>query len=431
VFSQDYTQVFIIGGATPNGWDNGKAQEMTLVESTSESAIFTWTGVLTQGDFKFINSLNTWMPSFNATAADESVVLGQTHNLIYNTGNDDIDYKFIIDQAALYTVTVDLKKLTMSVKAESTDHFDDIWVTGSAIPNTTVKLSKGMDNIFIYGGALLQGDLKFMSTATVGENTKYFVPVLEDNDITGETSFRITDDASASGWYVTVNDPLYKVKINMLREVSTAQIINTNQKFYIVGGATEAGWNAENAIELLQDEQNKSVYIFDGECKIRPENEESNAFKILGQLDWGPYSLHAIKADDPILDATFFAESTNGSYADNKWTIDESHQGRYIIKINIMFETIESQYDGNESAIETVKENDFLQIYSIKNGIHIRMLDNNSAELVQLISLDGRSINSSRNPGKEFDIVNKNTKGVYILKIKCNKKQFTRKVIIN
>ena len=122
--------------------------------------------------------------------------------------------------------------------------YEVITVTGSAIPNTTMKLSKGLDNFFIYGGELRQGDLKFMSTSTPGENTKYFVPVLEDNDITGETSFRITNDASASGWYVTVSDPLYKVKVNTLSKTSTAQIVNTNRKLYIVGGATEAGWNA-------------------------------------------------------------------------------------------------------------------------------------------------------------------------------------------
>ena len=67
-----------------------------LVESTAESAVFTWTGVLTQSDFKFINLLNTWMPCFNAATANEAVVLGQTHSLVYNTNNNAIDYKFII-----------------------------------------------------------------------------------------------------------------------------------------------------------------------------------------------------------------------------------------------------------------------------------------------------------------------------------------------
>ncbi|MDD3322634.1 MAG: SusF/SusE family outer membrane protein [Paludibacter sp.] len=431
LFSQDYSQVYLIGGATPNGWDNGNAQKMTLVESTAESAVFSWTGVLNQSDFKFINLLNTWMPCFNAATDNEAVVLGETHSLVYNTNNNAIDYKFIIGQTGVYTVTVDLKKLTMSVISETIDNFDEVWVTGSAIPNTTMKLSKGLDNIFIYGGELHQGDLKFMSTSTPGENTKYFVPVLEDNDITGETSYRITNDANVSGWYVTVNDPLYKVKVNTLSKTSTAQIVNTNKKLYIVGGATEAGWNAGNAIELQQDEQNKTAYTFDGVLKIRPEYVESNAFKLLGQMDWNPISLHAINANDPILGATLYAESTNGSYADNKWTIEESQQGKYLIKINTLYETIESQYIVGETAIETINQDNLIKIYSITNGIHIRMLDNNSADLVQLMSLDGRWIYSQRNLGNEFDIVNKNIKGIFILKIESNKKQFARQIIIN
>lgn len=148
-------------------------------------------------------------------------------------------------------------------------------------------------------------------------------------------------------------------------------------------------------------------------------------------MDWNPISLHAINANDPILGATLYAESTNGSYADNKWTIEESQQGRYIIKINILYEVIESQYIGSESAIETINQNNLFKIYPITNGIHIRMLDNNSAELVQLISLDGRWIYSERNLGNEFNIVNKNIKGIFILKIESNKKQFARQIIIN
>ena len=53
--AQDYTQLYIIGGATANGWDNNNAQKMTLVSSNTENAIFTWTGQLNASDFKFIN----------------------------------------------------------------------------------------------------------------------------------------------------------------------------------------------------------------------------------------------------------------------------------------------------------------------------------------------------------------------------------------
>ena len=96
-----------------------------------------------------------------------------------------------------------------------------------------------------------------------------------------------------------------------------------------------------------------------------------------------------------------------------------------------MYETIENQHIGNETAIETINQDILFKIYSTTNGIHIRMFDNNYAELVQLISLDGRWVYSVRNQGKEFNIVSKDIKGIFILKIESNKKQFARQIIIN
>jgi len=432
LFSQDYSQVYLIGGATPNGWDNGKAQKMTLVESTTESAVFTWTGTLTASDYKFINAQNTWMPCFNAATANESVVLGKTHSIVYNENNNAIDYKFTIAATGNYTVTVDLKKLIMVVtQAVQSEIPVDLWVTGSAIPNGTMKLTKGFHNYnFLYGGGLLQGDLKFMTTETVGEGTKYYVPIDEDADITGETSFRVTNDPTALGWNVMIDDPTYKLKLDLLKKTSNAQIINSNKKMYMVGGATSAGWNAGNGIELLPDGQNTGTYIFDGELKIRTENVEPNAFKILGQLNWNPYSLHAVSENAPILNATFFEESINGSFPDYKWTIDESHQGKYIIKVNTIFETIEARYVETTSAVEQIKNGDYFQIHSVADGIQVSMLDDYTADFVQLISVNGCTIHLNRNAGRQFVLGNNIASGIYILKINCNKKQFVQRVFI-
>jgi hypothetical protein len=432
LFSQDYSQVYLIGGATPNAWDNGNAQKMTLVESTAQSAIFTWTGALTASDYKFINALYTWMPCFNAATANESVVLGQTHSLVYNQNNNAIDYKFTIGIAGNYTVTVDLKKLTMVVtQAAQSEIPVDLWVTGSAIFNGTQKLTKGFHNYnFLYGGELKQGNLKFMSTEVAGASTKYYVPVEEDTDITGKTSFRETSDPTALGWSVMVDDPTYKIKLNLLDKTSNAQIINSNKKLYMVGGATTAGWNAGNGIELLQDKQNIGTYIFDGELKIRSENAEPNAFKILGQLNWDPYSLHAVSENASVMNTTFYEECINGSFPDYKWTINDSQQGRYIIKVNTVLESIETQYIGNESAVKEIENNKYFQVQSVSDGIKIRMLDNSSADSVQLISIEGRNIYSIRNAGKEVVLRNNIGKGVYILEINCHNKLFTQQVLI-
>jgi len=65
-----------------------------------------------------------------------------------------------------------------------------------------------------------------------------------------------------------------------------------------------------------------------------------------------------------------------------------------------------------------------------KNRVQIQMLDDHSADSVQLISLDGRVISSVRNPGKNFFFTNNGVTGIYILKIVNNKNTFTQRVLI-
>lgn len=426
ISAQDYTQVYLIGGAAPNGWANDKAEAMTLVSSDEESVIFTWTGALKASDFKFINKLNTWQPSFNASASDENIVPGETHTLVYNESGND--HKFIIREAGFYTVTVDLKKLTMTVAEAQISLPEELWITGSAIPNSITKLSNahGLAN-FIYIGELQQGDFKIITTETVNEFTQYIVPFEEDVDITGETQLVITGDENAAGWNVTVSDPVYKIKINLIGEKVNAEIFQSRDMLYMVGGATACGWNADLAIPFVKDEQNPDIFTFDGELKIRPENLESNLFKILGQPDWNPYSLHPYNPDEPILES----QSLQISVGDNKWSVNAEQQGRYIIKVNTLYETIEAQYIKNGSAVEQPVDNgSYFHILHTDNSIRICMIDGCVADSVQLISMEGRIVNSIRNAGNDFIIGQNATAGFYLLKIDCNKKHFVQRVVI-
>lgn len=210
VAAQNYTQVYLIGGAAPNGWDNNKAEYMTLVSTTEENAIFTWTGPLKASDFKFINTLGTWQPSFNAPTENEPIELGKSHNLVYNESGND--HKFMLSESGFYTVTVDLKKLTMVVEKANVEIPEELWITGTAIPEGTVKLSKiyGVAN-FAYNGELQQGELKIMTTPTPDETTEYIIPSEEAMDITGKTTLTTTTDSKQPGWNVMVADPAYKI----------------------------------------------------------------------------------------------------------------------------------------------------------------------------------------------------------------------------
>ena len=53
--------LYLIGSATPGGWSADDATEMTR----KDNGIFTWTGRLVAGEFKFITTLGSFLPSYN------------------------------------------------------------------------------------------------------------------------------------------------------------------------------------------------------------------------------------------------------------------------------------------------------------------------------------------------------------------------------
>jgi len=107
LFAQDYTQLYVVGAGTPAGWDANKAVPMTLIKGSD--AVFTWTGPLTAGEFKFINNRNSWKNSFTA-AGDGYTELNKSYPLVFN---DATDKKFLTSADGLYKLTVDMKNLKM------------------------------------------------------------------------------------------------------------------------------------------------------------------------------------------------------------------------------------------------------------------------------------------------------------------------------
>lgn len=58
--------LYLIGSATPGGWSADDVTEMTR----KDNGIFTWTGRLVAGEFKFITTLGSFLPSYNKEQMD-------------------------------------------------------------------------------------------------------------------------------------------------------------------------------------------------------------------------------------------------------------------------------------------------------------------------------------------------------------------------
>lgn len=417
VFRHDLNpgKIYGVGSAMPCGWNNSNPEVFERINP--EVAIYQWTGVLNSGEFKFLAplSLGNWDYGYCATTASEPVTYSTEQNLVFEVRNSSLttfdDFKFVMSETAECTVTVDLDKMTMVVTKGGEPVARDIWIMGSAIPGGKAKLvGSNIDPIinYQYHGELLTGEFKFATTEVAGPTTEYFIP-LSASDAIAATDVVVTADNAAPGWTVTQANSMYKVKLNVLANKYKAWIHNI-EHVYIVGGATEIGWDAGNAIELTRGTGAESdIFTFDGILAVNPEGSDRNMFKFLLQKDWGPASFHPQIQNEPITSAKFFTDRVSDDY---KWTVDESKPGRYIIKLNALEETIEATYMVGTAA-ESVKDNQ-LTITPADGKIAVR---NAAASKLtaEVYSFDGRRV-ASREFSGTTEI--KVSSGMYILRVK-------------
>lgn len=116
LMAQEYSQVFVVGSAFDCGWDAGKAYLM----EKEENGVFIWTGPMKRNDFKFLlktNPSDVWIDCLNAKVENERIVIGKAHDLVHveNSRLTGGDYKFIMDEEGTFKITVDTKKMTLTI----------------------------------------------------------------------------------------------------------------------------------------------------------------------------------------------------------------------------------------------------------------------------------------------------------------------------
>lgn len=417
----DRSQVFIIGDATLNGWANDKAQAMKKVEGSE--ATFEWTGRLNAGSFKLINALNTFNPCFNATEADKTIEAGYSYSLSYNATTAN-DYLFKVTTDGTYQLTVNLNDLTLHVDAAGEQK--SLWFIGDAVPDGTVQLSpdpKGTIYQYKYAGKLGTGTLKIADAEIAEDATTYYLPTETDTDILNAASMTSSSDATLAGWKVAEADDYYKIKVNTADNTISAIRMQPRSELYMIGGATEAGWTIEKALPFTQDATNPNLFTFEGELRIRTENNESNLFKILGQKDWGPYSLHPYSEQEPALTSQYFIESVG----DAKWSIDAEHQGQYLITIDLLNETFSAEYLGASTGIDSIETSSDISITSNDGAIQIHA-DEEIAN-ARLFSVSGHALDATTG-GNTATLGGNLSAGIYIVAVQTTTTTITEKIAV-
>lgn len=328
------TTLYIIGDAAPNGWSNSNAAALT--PNPNVPGEFDFQGTLTPGNFKFITTLGSFLPSYNKGA--------DSATLVYRTSGDQPDNQFTVTTDGVYKITVNLLTLTVNVSQVALPAYSKLWIIGDATPlgwgiSTPDSLVTDPDNAFIfkYNQVLNAGEFKIATAANGSYDIPFYEPLTNHPSIT-DTTMQLTPVGGTDvKWYIA-NPGAYKIYINLL---TMSVHINTFQPYsqlWIVGDATPAGWNIDTPTPLVATPGDPYTFTYTGYLNV-------GEFKIpVATGDWNtnffrPYSNHP-----PITDtkAQFVTHGTAPDDTDDyKWYI--STAGNYKITFNQLYETIHIQ----------------------------------------------------------------------------------------
>ena len=314
--------LYIIGDATPNGWDN---QLATIMSSDYDNiAHFTWQGMLKKGEIKFNAQLGDWYPCYVRDNDDPT-------RMHYREKEEDYpDNKWVIEQAGNYLIDVNLDLLTVSfTNLDGEVPFSTLYLVGEAAPSA-VKLEQSSDDsfIFTYNGALSAGNMLISST-TATSGCAGYQPL--DNNGLGTTTVQLIDDIGTASkqWNIPAANK-YSVTLDLRNNTLEIGRYVQYEHVWIMGSASPRGWSWDNITEMQRSSSNPNVFTYEGYL-----SEGELKFPLEIDHSFGGDFILAPQANCPI--------SENGSYVignqpDNKWIISEA--GNYRITIDVENETI-------------------------------------------------------------------------------------------
>lgn len=316
--------LYLIGDATPNGWNVDDATEMKPITNTPKG--FTWTGNLSLGEFKFITTLGEFTPSYNKGDDDTKLYLREN-------SSDPYDEKFEITQGGVYTIKVNLITLRITITKGEGPEYTELWFVGNPTgwsfePMTVNPLDPF---VFHFNADLSAGGEFKIGTAAGSWDAVFYRPPV---DLTPEGTDLDVDKWAGNPdnkWDITGG--VYKIKLDT-REMKIDIVPFTPYAMvYLVGDATPAGWDIGNATPMTATaDPNKFTWtgnLSTGEMK----------FTLDKQSDWNGAWFIASEADKtPTGQEEQMIYNYPGAGVDYKWKI--TNAGTYTIELDQLKETI-------------------------------------------------------------------------------------------
>ena len=337
------TTLYLVGDATPNGWDAAHATEM----KRTDNGQFTWEGNLRNGNFKFLTTLGEWIPSYNKDAEGK---------LVLRSSFDEPDEQWQITDEHFYQVTVNL--LTREISYIQTDgeapRFDNLYFVGNPTGWGFVKMQRDPLDPFLfrYGRYFEQGnggEFKFGTSEGAWEN---MLKAAQANAPYTDTAMAfIAGYDPDNKWFLNDSETgkAYKICVDIRsdRERMMMREFTPYEMVYLVGDAAPCGWDLGNATAMTATDD---PFVFTwtgslntGELKFSCDkqsdwngawlmNAYGNGVEPTGQTE---HALFVNKSDDYLKNQYL---DVNIGDIDNKWRIMSA--GTYTITVNQLEETI-------------------------------------------------------------------------------------------
>ena len=215
-----YSRLWIVGDATPNGWDINNPNEMRV--DPANAFQFKYNEVLNAGEFKIPVSTGNWGTDFFMPPTNHPDITSTEVQLIQGGQPDN---KWLISAASAYKILLNISSQPF-IKITPFTPYTAMWIVGDATPAgwnidspTPMVATTGNPYEFTYTGILNAGEFK-IPTTTGNWDTDYFMPPANDAAITETNAIFVPGGKPDNKWKITEAGN-YKIILNQLHETIT------------------------------------------------------------------------------------------------------------------------------------------------------------------------------------------------------------------
>lgn len=316
--------IYMIGDATPNGWNADEATELRKVPGKPRT--FTWNGSLKSGVFKFITTLGQFAPSYNKGVEEGTLYLRESFE-------DPYDEPFTVTEAGNYTITVNLATLTITMVKGEGPAYSELWFVGNPTgwsfqPMTVDPLDP---YLFHYNADLSAGGEFKIGTAAGSWDAPFFRPTVNGTPQGEDLDVDIWAGDPDNKW--NIDGGIYKITLNTREMKIDIHPFTPYEMIWLVGDASPNGWDIGNATPM-ETTDDVNIFTWSGNLKagelkftLDKQSDWNGAWFLAGEPD---------KAPSGTEEAMIFHYP--GAGPDYKWRINEA--GNYTIRLDQLNETI-------------------------------------------------------------------------------------------